>query len=142
MTLISAPLAVTLAALGGSAAATALWLKRRRSYSNAQSVAQAYDRWTSDQLLENLWGDHIHLGYYASCHWWREDFRQAKGAFVHELVRWSGLDQLPPGSKVLDVGCGIGGSAASWPGITASTCWASASARCKLNGPGPSRQQA
>ena len=30
---------------------------------------------------------------------------------MHELVRWSGLDQLPPGSKVLDVGCGIGGSA-------------------------------
>jgi MPBQ/MSBQ methyltransferase len=30
---------------------------------------------------------------------------------VHELVRWSGLDQLPAGSKVLDVGCGIGGSA-------------------------------
>jgi MPBQ/MSBQ methyltransferase len=74
-------------------------------------VAQAYDRWTSDQLLENLWGDHIHLGYYSRGQWWREDFRQAKGAFVHELVRWSGLNQLPPGSKVLDVGCGIGGSA-------------------------------
>ena len=39
------------------------------------------------------------------------DFRQAKEAFVHELVRWSGLDQLPRGSRVLDVGCGIGGSA-------------------------------
>jgi MPBQ/MSBQ methyltransferase len=39
------------------------------------------------------------------------DFRQAKAAFVHELVRWSGLDQLPAGSRVLDVGCGIGGSA-------------------------------
>jgi MPBQ/MSBQ methyltransferase len=39
------------------------------------------------------------------------DFRQAKAAFVHELARWSGLDQLPPGSRVLDVGCGIGGSA-------------------------------
>jgi MPBQ/MSBQ methyltransferase len=39
------------------------------------------------------------------------DFRQAKAAFVHELMRWSGLDQLPAGSRVLDVGCGIGGSA-------------------------------
>ena len=26
-------------------------------------------------------------------------------------MRWSGLDQLPRGSKLLDVGCGIGGSA-------------------------------
>ena len=111
MTLISGPLAVTLTALGGGSAATALWLRRRRRYDNAQSVAQAYDRWTSDQLLERLWGDHIHLGYYSSGHWWGEDFRQAKVAFVHELIRWSGLDQLPPGSKVLDVGCGIGGSA-------------------------------
>ena len=31
---------------------------------------------------------------------------RAKADFVHELVRWSGLDQLPPGSRVLDVGCG------------------------------------
>ncbi len=26
------------------------------------------------------------------------------------MVRWGGLDQLPPGTTVLDVGCGIGGS--------------------------------
>ena len=30
---------------------------------------------------------------------------------MHELVHWSGLDRLPSGSKVVDVGCGIGGSA-------------------------------
>ena len=29
---------------------------------------------------------------------------------MHELVRWSGLDKLPKGSRILDVGCGIGGS--------------------------------
>ena len=38
------------------------------------------------------------------------DFRKAKVQFVHELVKWSGLDKLPKGSKILDVGCGIGGS--------------------------------
>lgn len=29
---------------------------------------------------------------------------------MHEMVRWGGLEQLPPGTTVLDVGCGIGGS--------------------------------
>ena len=33
-----------------------------------------------------------------------------KVQFVHELVKWSGLDKLPKGSRILDVGCGIGGS--------------------------------
>ena len=38
------------------------------------------------------------------------DYRKAKVQFVHELVNWSGLDKLPKGSRILDVGCGIGGS--------------------------------
>ncbi|ABB26983.1 probable sterol-C-methyltransferase [Synechococcus sp. CC9902] len=87
-----------------------LWLKRDRKYQSSESVAAAYDAWTDDRLLERLWGDHVHLGHYGDPPR-RQDFREAKAAFVHELVRWSGLDQLPAGSKVLDVGCGIGGSA-------------------------------
>lgn len=90
--------------------AAGLWLLQRRQYQGSASVAAAYDRWTDDQLLERLWGDHVHLGYYGSPAR-RRDFRQAKTDFVHELVRWSGLDQLPAGSRILDVGCGIGGSA-------------------------------
>jgi MPBQ/MSBQ methyltransferase len=86
------------------------WFLRGRAYASAASVAAAYDRWTEDQLLERLWGDHVHLGYYGNPPGPR-DFRAAKTAFVHELVRWSGLDQLPQGSRLLDVGCGIGGSA-------------------------------
>ncbi|MFN9629616.1 MAG: methyltransferase domain-containing protein [Cyanobacteriota bacterium] len=86
------------------------WLRSPRRFRGTQSVAEAYDRWTNDALLERLWGDHVHLGHYGIPPRQR-DFRQAKVDFVHELVRWSGLDQLPPGSKVLDVGCGIGGSA-------------------------------
>lgn len=87
-----------------------LWLSSARRYRGSQSVAEAYDRWTQDALLERLWGDHVHLGYYGDPPGLR-DFRQAKADFVHALVRWSGLDQLSPGSTVLDVGCGIGGSA-------------------------------
>lgn len=118
MSLLSWPLAATIAAgaLGGVALAVGagLWLRRRRRYESSASVAEAYDRWTNDQLLERLWGDHIHLGYYHPAGQGQprhQDFRAAKETFVHELVRWSGLDQLPAGSTVLDVGCGIGGSA-------------------------------
>ena len=87
-----------------------LWLASNRSYQGSTSVAEAYNRWTEDTLLERLWGDHVHLGFYGNPARPR-DFRLAKDDFVHELVRWSGLDRLPPGSRILDVGCGIGGSA-------------------------------
>ena len=101
------PTAVGLLLLGS---AYQLWNRRNRAYHSSESVAAAYDAWTNDQLLETLWGEHVHLGHYGSTSG-RRVFRQAKADFVHELVRWSGLDQLPPGSRVLDVGCGIGGSA-------------------------------
>ena len=91
-------------------AAIVIWSKRNRAYHSSESVAAAYDAWTEDRLLENLWGDHVHLGHYGDPPR-RRDFRDAKADFVHALVHWSGLDQLPAGSKVLDVGCGIGGSA-------------------------------
>ena len=87
-----------------------VWSWRDRAFENTASVADAYDRWTDDRLLERLWGEHVHLGHYGTPPR-RRDFRRAKEDFVHELVHWSGLDQLPPGSRVLDVGCGIGGSA-------------------------------
>ncbi len=101
---------VGLAAVAAAASAGLLWQRHNRRYASSASVADAYDRWTEDQLLERLWGEHIHLGYYGPASA-ATDFREAKAAFVHELVSWSGLDQLPPGSRVLDVGCGIGGSA-------------------------------
>ena len=90
--------------------AALFWQRRSRAYLSPASVAAAYDRWTDDRLLERLWGEHVHLGHYGDPPGPR-DFRGAKAAFVHELVRWSGLDRLPPGSRVLDVGCCIGGSA-------------------------------
>ena len=86
-----------------------LWIKNDRSYKSGKTVANAYDRWTNDSILESLWGEHIHLGYYKITNK-NYDFRRAKIDFVHELVHWSGLDKLPRGSRILDVGCGIGGS--------------------------------
>ena len=110
---MSWPLVAGLAALALIIWVTNQWMRQARRYTDASSVATAYDRWTDDQLLERLWGEHIHLGHYGDppAPVGSIDFREAKEAFVHALVRWSGLDQLPPGSRILDVGCGIGGSA-------------------------------
>tara|TARA_Y100001968_G_scaffold52748_1_gene43786 strand:- start:57 stop:980 length:924 start_codon:yes stop_codon:yes gene_type:complete len=88
---------------------SALFLRKSRKYDSLNSVASSYDSWTNDRLLENLWGEHIHLGFYEKPKL-KKDFRKAKIDFVHELVHWSGLNKLPKGSRVLDVGCGIGGS--------------------------------
>ena len=86
-----------------------LWGINARKYISSRTVASAYDAWTQDKLLERLWGEHIHLGFYP-LNKKNIDFRKAKVQFVHELVKWSGLDKLPKGSRILDVGCGIGGS--------------------------------
>lgn len=86
-----------------------LYLLSARPYQSADSVANAYDEWTQDGILEFYWGEHIHLGHYGSPPH-RKDFLEAKADFVHEMVRWAGLDRLPAGTRVLDVGCGIGGS--------------------------------
>ena len=87
-----------------------IWSKKDRKYKSSRTVASSYDNWTEYGLLEKLWGDHVHLGFYEDSSS-RKDFKQAKIDFVHELVKWSGLSKLPKGSRVLDVGCGIGGSA-------------------------------
>ena len=62
-------------------------------------------------ILEYYWGEHIHLGYYSAAEraagYKKKDFKRAKVDFVDEMLRWSGA-QAP--ARVLDVGCGIGGT--------------------------------
>ena len=86
-----------------------LYLLSARRYQSSDSVANSYDEWTDDGILEYYWGEHIHLGHYGSPPT-NKDFLAAKYDFVHEMVRWGGLDKLPAGTTVIDVGCGIGGS--------------------------------
>ncbi|MEH2422140.1 MAG: methyltransferase domain-containing protein [Nostoc sp.] len=86
-----------------------IYIFSARRYQSSDSVATAYDQWTQDGILEFYWGEHIHLGHYGSPPH-AKDFRAAKVDFVHEMVRWGGLDRLAAGTTVLDVGCGIGGS--------------------------------
>jgi MPBQ/MSBQ methyltransferase len=87
----------------------AIYLLTPRNYESADSVANSYDEWTEDGILEFYWGEHIHLGHYGSPPK-STDFNQAKYDFVHEMVRWGDLSLMPPGTTLLDVGCGIGGS--------------------------------
>ena len=91
------------------AIAAGLYLFTARGYQSSDSVANAYDQWTEDGILEYYWGDHIHLGHYGDPPV-AKDFIQSKIDFVHTMAQWGGLDTLPPGTTVLDVGCGIGGS--------------------------------
>ncbi|MEM7772210.1 MAG: methyltransferase domain-containing protein [Cyanobacteria bacterium P01_A01_bin.37] len=86
-----------------------VYLATPRSYESSNTVANSYDQWTQDGILEFYWGEHIHLGHYGSPPR-SKDFLKAKSDFVHEMVRWADLDTLPRGTTVLDVGCGIGGS--------------------------------
>jgi MPBQ/MSBQ methyltransferase len=104
--LFSAPMGLLLVFVLGC---VALYLITARRYQSADSVANFYDQWTQGGLLEFYWGEHIHLGHYGSPPR-RKDFLTAKSDFVHEMVRWGGLDRFPRGTTVLDVGCGIGGS--------------------------------
>lgn len=87
----------------------ALYLFTARRYQSSDSVANSYDEWTDDGILEFYWGEHIHLGHYGSPPH-KKDFLTAKIDFVDEMVKWGRLDKLPRDTSLLDVGCGIGGS--------------------------------
>lgn len=79
-----------------------------RSYSGPDSIEREYDAWTGDGVLERYWGDHIHHGYYPDARVGRTDFRAAKADLIERLLSLARLGQLP--KRVVDVGCGIGGS--------------------------------
>ncbi|GAB4814911.1 hypothetical protein N2152v2_001957 [Parachlorella kessleri] len=109
------PAVPTAAALALAGLALAAYLLKKvfdtpsRTYD--QNVGNEYDAWTEEGVLEYYWGEHIHLGYYSEEErrrgYKKKNFIQAKYDFVEEMLRWSGA-QSP--QKVLDVGCGIGGS--------------------------------
>jgi MPBQ/MSBQ methyltransferase len=106
--------------LGGLALTKSLATPSRPYTSNC-SVADSYDSWTADGVLEHYWGDHIHLGYYhntsepdaptlARLLSYRS-FITAKKEFIKELLRVSNLQPCDDKLKILDVGCGVGGTA-------------------------------
>lgn len=80
------------------AIAAGLYLLTARGYQSSDSVANAYDQWTEDGILEYYWGDHIHLGHYGDPPV-AKDFIQSKIDFVHAMAQWGGLDTLPPAQR-------------------------------------------
>mmetsp|Transcript_9961 Transcript_9961/g.32290 ORF Transcript_9961/g.32290 Transcript_9961/m.32290 type:complete len:416 (-) Transcript_9961:36-1283(-) len=102
----------------GVAAAAAIGLgiktildRPSRTYDDSSTVQESYNDWTDEGVLEHYWGEHIHLGYYndeeIAKGAFKKDFKQAKFDFCDEMLAWS--DATSP-QKVLDVGCGIGGT--------------------------------
>ncbi len=70
-----------------------------------QQIQQFYD--ASSSLWEQIWGEHMHHGYYGADGKIKKERRQAQIDLIEEVLQWSGVQQA---ENILDVGCGIGGS--------------------------------
>ncbi|MBD1910545.1 MULTISPECIES: methyltransferase domain-containing protein [unclassified Leptolyngbya] len=70
-----------------------------------QRIQHFYDQ--SSGLWERIWGEHMHHGYYGADGRQKKERRQAQIDLIDELLRWGEVTQA---QKILDVGCGIGGS--------------------------------
>jgi len=70
-----------------------------------QRIQEFYD--ASSGLWEEIWGEHLHHGYYGKNGRERKERRQAQIDLIEELLVWGQIQQP---QKILDVGCGIGGS--------------------------------
>jgi len=70
-----------------------------------RQIQQFYD--ASSGLWEQVWGEHMHHGYYGPGGRERKERRQAQIDLIEELLSWA---QVAQAEQILDVGCGIGGS--------------------------------
>ncbi|MBD2253721.1 methyltransferase domain-containing protein [Nostoc parmelioides] len=70
-----------------------------------QQIQQFYD--ASSGLWEEIWGEHMHHGYYGVDGTEQKNRRQAQIDLIEELLTWAGVQTA---ENILDVGCGIGGS--------------------------------
>lgn len=69
-------------------------------------IASFYD--ASSGLWEQIWGEHMHHGYYGPDGSELKDHYQAQVDLIDELLNWADVNSA---SRILDLGCGIGGSA-------------------------------
>jgi tocopherol O-methyltransferase len=73
-----------------------------------QQIQNFYD--ASSSLWEQIWGEHMHHGYYGPEGTLKKDRRQAQIDLIEELLSWATSPSTRQFSQILDVGCGIGGS--------------------------------
>ncbi|MGK7949918.1 MAG: methyltransferase domain-containing protein [Xenococcaceae cyanobacterium] len=72
-----------------------------------QQIQEFYD--ASSGLWEQIWGEHMHHGYYGKGGNYKIERRQAQIDLIEELLLWADCqDNIP--TNIIDVGCGIGGS--------------------------------
>lgn len=67
-------------------------------------IARFYD--SSTGLWEDMWGDHLHHGYYRAGSPPKSN-RQAQEDMIEEVLQWAGVTDV---KNMVDVGCGLGGS--------------------------------
>ncbi|BBD57920.1 type 11 methyltransferase [Nostoc sp. HK-01] len=70
-----------------------------------QQIQQFYD--ASSGLWEEIWGEHMHHGFYGADGTQKKERRQAQIDLIEEILRWADVETA---TNILDVGCGIGGS--------------------------------
>ncbi len=73
-----------------------------------QNIREFYD--ASSGLWEQIWGEHMHHGYYGRGGNYKLERRQAQIELIEELLLWAGYNQNQKPQNIIDVGCGIGGS--------------------------------
>ncbi|MGF1537144.1 MAG: methyltransferase domain-containing protein [Elainellaceae cyanobacterium] len=71
-----------------------------------EQIQAFYD--SSSGLWERIWGEHMHHGYYGPLGREKKDRYQAQIDLMEALLHWGRVSQA---QQILDVGCGIGGSA-------------------------------
>ena len=71
-----------------------------------QRIQSFYDH--STQLWLDTWGEHMHHGYYGPDGTEQKDRLQAQIDLIVELLEWG---QVRKAGRILDAGCGVGGSA-------------------------------
>mmetsp|Transcript_23726 Transcript_23726/g.50455 ORF Transcript_23726/g.50455 Transcript_23726/m.50455 type:complete len:391 (-) Transcript_23726:862-2034(-) len=99
------------AALAGTGFVKLFLDKPSRTYGSG-TVANEYDEWTEEGILEYYWGEHIHLGYYGpDVKYKYKPLNEAQYTFIDEMMKFGGIDPATDKkAKVLDVGCGFGGT--------------------------------
>jgi tocopherol O-methyltransferase len=70
-----------------------------------RQIQEFYD--ASSELWEQIWGEHMHHGYYGADGTQPKERRQAQIDLIEELLQWADVQVA---HKILDVGCGVGGS--------------------------------